>query len=293
MTRAPSTPPPRAKDDGAVRQSEQNNGFEDALGRADTSTSEAGRSDQTAVEGDQPRDTGRQTLSGRGRAGAEEANAADDTAIEPSTDGTAAAGQIPVAQTPAFVLALAALSAAGMATQTQTQGQATAGSNSPAEPISGEAALTLVLDNAGPNANAKAQGPVMPGEVDPVAETLSLLGLSEDDVADVQAAASQTTAKVVSQETHLAVAQKAPSAVEAMAAELAQSTVPQAATGSKAPAETPAGNTAQGDGAAAVSVLTGEQVSGSAAAFSDDGADGGSGMSVANPKVAPLSRTHP
>jgi len=73
MTRAPSTPPPRAKDDGAVRQSEQNNGFEDALGRADTSTSEAGRSDQTAVEGDQPRDTGRQTLSGRGRAGTEEA----------------------------------------------------------------------------------------------------------------------------------------------------------------------------------------------------------------------------
>jgi hypothetical protein len=110
-----------------------------------------------------------------------------------------------------------------------------------------------------------------------VAEALSLLGLSEDDVADVQAAASQTTAKVVSQETHLAVSQKAPSAVEAMAAELAQSTVPQAAAGSKASAEIPAGDTAPGDGAAAVSALTGEHVGGSTAAFSDDGANGGSG----------------
>ncbi len=277
MTRAPSTPPPRAKDDGSVRPSDQSRGFEDALDSADTSTSEAGRSEQATVEGDQPQDAGRQTLSSRGRAGAEEANAADDTATEPSIDSSAAANQIPVAQAPAFVLALAALSAAGMATQTQAQDQATADSNSPAAPASGEAALTLVLDNAGPNANTKAQGAVMPGEVDPVAEALSLLGLSEDDVADVQAAASQTTAKVVSQETHLAVSQKAPSAVEAMAAELAQSTVPQAAAGSKASAEIPAGDTAQGDGAAAVSALTGEQVGGSTAAFSDDGANGGSG----------------
>lgn len=275
MTRAPSTPPPRAKDDGSVSQSDQSRGFEDALESADTSTSEASRSDQATVEGDQPKDTGRQTLSGRGRTGAEEANAADEAATEPSTDSSAAASQIPVAQAPAFVLALAALSAAGMATQ--PQGQAPADSNSPAPLVSGEAALTLVLDNAGPNTNAKAQGPVMPGEVDPVAETLSLLGLSEDDVADVQAAANQTTAKVVSQETHLAVSQKAPSAVEAMAADLVQSTVPQAAAGSKASAETPAGDTAQGDGAAAVSVATGEQVGASTAAFSDDGADGGAG----------------
>lgn len=277
MTRIPSTPPPRAKDDGAVRQSEQNNGFEDALDSADASNSEAARSDQAPVEGGQPQDGGRPTLAGRGRASAEEANATDDTTPEPSTDGTAAASQIPVAQAPAFVLALAALSATGMATQTQTQDQATApSSSSPAVPTSGEAALTLVLNNAGPNANAKAQGPVMPGEVDPVAETLSLLGLSDEDVADLQAAASQTTAKVVSQETHLAVSQKAPSAVEAMAAELAQSTTPQATAGPRAPADAPAGDAAQGDVAeAVVSGITGEQASTSA--FSDEGTDGGSG----------------
>jgi hypothetical protein len=148
-----------------------------------------------------------------------------------------------------------------MATQTQAQGQATADSNSPAAPASGEAALTLVLDNAGPNVNAKAQGAVMPGEVDPVAEALSLLGLSEDDVADVQAAASQTTAKVVSQETHLAVSQKSPSAVEAMAAELARSTVPQAATPDRRLAEIPA-EILRGRWGRGRFALTGEQVGG-------------------------------
>jgi hypothetical protein len=285
VTRAPSTPPSRAKDDGAVRQSEQNGGFEDALDRADTSTSETARSDQASVEGGQPQDGGRPTLAGRGRASAEDANATDDTATEPSTDSTAAGSQIPVAQAPAFVLALAALSATGMATQAQTQDQATADSSGPAAPASGEAALTLVLNSGGPDANAKAQGPVMPGEVDPVAETLSLLGLSEDDIADVQAAVSQTTAKVVGQETHLAVSQKAPSAVETMAAELAQSPTPQAATGQKAPADASAGDAAQGDVTdAIVSGVTGGQASTSAAAFSDDGTDGGSGQERRQPE---------
>ena len=154
MTRAPSTPPPRAKDDGAVRQSEQNNGFEDALGRADTSTSEAGRSDQTAVEGDQPRDAGRQTLSGRGRAGAEEANAADDTAIEPSTDGTAATSQIPLLRHRLLSWLWPRFPRREWQPRRRVRRLRT--SNVLRQPISGEAALTLVLDNAG--AECKCEG---------------------------------------------------------------------------------------------------------------------------------------
>lgn len=283
--RAPSTPPPRA--DGSGRQSEQNSGFEEALDSADASTAEAARNDQAPVEGAQPQGGGRPTLSGRGRASADEAGAAsttDETAAEPPVDGTAAMNQIPVAQGPAFALALAALSTSGLDVQTQTQPQTQAQSTADtrAAPASGADALMLVLNDTAPN--VKAQGPAMPGQVDPVAEALSLLGLSEDDAAEVQASVSQTTAKVVSQETHLAMSPKSSATMEA---DVAQSTVlqqaaatgPKVAAGPKAPAEAPTADAAPADATEdVVSHITGAQAGTSTTAFSDDSTDGSSGQ---------------
>jgi flagellar hook-length control protein FliK len=188
-----------------------------------------------------------------------------------SGDGGAAANQVPIGQTPAFALALAALATSGL--ETSTQAQPSPDENAVAA-ASGEAALRLVLND--PAAATKGQDLAMPSDADPLAETLSLLGLSEDDAAEVQASASETTAKVVSQETHLAASQKAPTTLGALAAEIAQAGA--STNGTKVVGEVPAGAKAQGEGEANVAGVPSQHAAVPTAAAAEDGMEGSSGQ---------------
>ena len=290
-TRAPSAPPPAKDNAAAARQAGQNSGFEDTLDRADAANAEvssdaSAAADEAASDRAQSHDAGRQSSSARGHARGGDAEALDDTTTEPSADASAA-NQITLAQVPAFALALAALSVSSLDPQVQPEGLPVAQTG---EPISNEAVLKAILGGSGnePDADMKTtQGLDMPGKIDPLAETLSLLGISDDDAAEVEASANETTVKVLGRETHLAVSQKAPDSVQAYSSQLdeaaAVQAAAQAAPGPKTTATTAPANDAEEAGkstAAGSPTVTGEQASVPAASvFSNEG-DGSSDSST-------------
>ena len=254
---------------------------------------EAGRSDQAAVEGDQPQDTGRQTLSGAA-AQARKRRSRSTTRLR-NLRQTVRPRQARYPLLRHRLLPGSGRAFRGGNGPDPDAGSGDSGSNSPAEPISGEAALTLVRDNAGPNANAKAQGPVMPGEVDPCGRDAVAAGLSEDDVADVAGCGEPNDSEGRQARKRISPCRKKRrQRSKRWPRSSLESTVPQA----RCRIEGTCRDTGRKDcagrrGTPPFRPSPESKLAGPRLRFRMTALTAAPGMSVANPKVAPLSRTHP